>query len=135
MTIDHVGLAVGDLQHMTAWWSAALDAQVEYEVDRSAVGIRGVVLQDASGFRLELLHRDGASPAHGAEGIDDSLLRCGFGHLALGVDDVAADYERLIGLGAASVLTPRAGSRPGLVIAFVADPEHNLIELISRGAG
>jgi lactoylglutathione lyase len=132
VTVDHVGLAVADLEGMAEWYAAVLGATEDYRVDRPAIEMRAVVLIDAQGFRLELLHRDGSGSAHGAETVAESLLRHGFGHLALRVDDVPVAYARLLALGARPVMEPGAGSLPGMVIAFVADPEHNLLELISR---
>ncbi len=134
MSVDHVGLSVADLNAMTDWYSRALPARVEYAVERPTVAMRGVVLIDGDGFRLELLHREHSRPVHGTETIDESLLRHGFGHLALRVDDVPAAVERLVALGAAAILAPRPGSQPGMTIAFVADPEHNLIEILSRSS-
>lgn len=132
MSVDHVGLSVADLNAMTDWYSRALAARVEYALERPAVAVRGVVLIDSDGFRLELLHREHSQPSHGTETVDESLLRHGFGHLALRVGDVPAAFERLVAQGAAAVLAPRPGSQPGMTIAFVADPEHNLIEIVSR---
>ncbi|OIJ65033.1 VOC family protein [Streptomyces mangrovisoli] len=134
MTVDHVGLSVDDLAGMTEWWSAALDARVDYTVDRPAIAMRATVLIDADGFRLELLHRVGSRPAHPRWDIATSLLSHGFGHLALRVDDVPVAYDRLLALGATALAEPSAGSRPGMTIAFVADPENNLIEIVGRSS-
>ncbi|MGX1675982.1 VOC family protein [Streptomyces sp. NPDC055400] len=132
MTVDHIGVSVGDLETMTAWWSTALDARVEYTVDRPAIAMRAAVLIDSTGFRLELLHREGSRPTHPRWDIATSLLSHGYGHLALRVDDVRAAFDRLVTLGATALAEPSAGSRPGMTIAFVADPEDNLIEIVSR---
>jgi len=132
VSVDHVGLSVADLNSMTDWYARALAARVEYTIERPAVAMRGTVLIDDDGFRLELLHREHSQPIHGTETIDESLLRHGFGHLALRVDDVNGAFERLVAQGAAAILAPRPGSQPGMTIAFVADPEHNLIEILSR---
>ncbi len=132
MSVDHVGLSVADLNAMTEWYSRALAARVEYTLARPDVAMRGVVLMDGDGFRLELLHREHSQPIHGTETVDESLLRHGFGHLALRVDDVPTAFERLVAHGASAILAPRPGSQPGMTIAFVADPENNLIEILSR---
>jgi len=132
IAIDHVGLSVADLDAMTAWWSLALDAPVEYTVDRPAIQMRAAVLLTAEGFRLELLHRAGSARSHLRWTIAESLLAHGYGHVALRVDDVPAAFARLVELGATPLVQPGEGSRPGMTIAFVADPEDNLVELLSR---
>jgi catechol 2,3-dioxygenase-like lactoylglutathione lyase family enzyme len=132
MTVDHVGLAVAHLEAMAQWYAQVLDAVVDYRAERPGIAVQVIVLIDADGFRLELLHREGSAPAHGREDIATSLLRHGLGHLALRVDDVQVAFERLVGLGAAAVSQPGPGSQPGMMIAFVADPEENLVELVSR---
>jgi catechol 2,3-dioxygenase-like lactoylglutathione lyase family enzyme len=134
MSLDHVGLSVGDLDAMTAWWAAALQATVEYTVDRPAIAMSARVLLDEGGFRLELLHRAGSHRAHARWDIAESLLTHGYGHVALSVADVARSFSHLVQLGATPLMEPTAGSRPGMRIAFVADPEDNLIELVSRSA-
>jgi len=132
VTVDHVGLSVAALEAMAQWYAQALGAVEEYRVERPAIALRAIVLVDAEGFRLELLHREGSAACHGPESVGESLLRHGFGHLALRVDDVHEAYSRLLDLRAEPVMPPGPGSQPGMVIAFVADPEHNLLELVSR---
>lgn len=132
MTLDHVGLSVGDLEGMAGWYSLAFDAVEDYRVERSQIGMRAIVLIDTGGFRFELLHREGSAACHGPETVAESLLRHGFGHVAIGVADVTETFRRLVGLGATPVMEPGPGSQAGMVIAFVADPEHNLIELVHR---
>ncbi|MEV6841930.1 VOC family protein [Actinoplanes sp. NPDC051411] len=48
----------------------------------------------------------------------------------------AADWycAAFVGLGARPVMTPRPSPEPGVRMAFVADPEGNLVEILSRGA-
>jgi len=132
VTVDHVGLSVGDLEGMARWYSLALDAVEDYRVERPQIGMRAIVLVDASGFRFVVLHREASAASHGPETVAESLLRHGLGHVAVGVADVAEAFQRLVGIGATPVLEPGPGSQPGMVIAFVADPEHNLIELVHR---
>lgn len=133
MTVDHVGLSVADLEAMTAWWAEALGAEMDYTVERPAIAMRAHVLRDPDGFRLELLHREGSTAGHGRWDVAESLLHHGYGHLALRVADVPAAYDRFVLHGAHPLIEPGPGSRPGMTIAFVADPEHNLVELVSRG--
>ena len=71
-------------------------------------------------------------------GVDHYELGTAFGHIAIGVPDVAATCdavrERLPSLGGA--ITREAGPVKGgtTVIAFIADPDGYKIELIQRAA-
>jgi hypothetical protein len=47
------------------------------------------------------------------------------------VDDLDASYARAVEAGGRSVWTPRGTPQPGLRIAFVADPDGNLVQLLS----
>ena len=92
----------------------------------------GAMLRSPTGYRIELLHRVGNVAGIAVERPMDAALTRGFGHLALTVDDLEATYERLLAAGAASRMPPSPSPEPGVRIAFVADPEGNLIELLDR---
>jgi catechol 2,3-dioxygenase-like lactoylglutathione lyase family enzyme len=64
---------------------------------------------------------------------DDPIaaLRAGVPHTAWTVDDLDAAHARAVEEGGRSVWTPRDTPEPGLRIAFVADPDGNLVELLS----
>jgi lactoylglutathione lyase len=56
------------------------------------------------------------------------------GHVAFDVADLDATFEHVVRLGAGPVMTPRPSPEPGVRMAFVAGPEGNLVEILSRGA-
>ena len=89
----------------------------------------------SGGGGLELLER--RDSATGAQGLqpDQALLTRGWGHIALDVEDIDATYAHLIAAGAGAVWPPRQSPEPGVSMAFVHDPEGNLIELVSRDGG
>jgi catechol 2,3-dioxygenase-like lactoylglutathione lyase family enzyme len=130
---DHVGLAVGDLAAMTAWYSAAFDLEPEFEFELEPVTFRGVMLRGA-GYRVELLAREGSLTGLQAAGPVEAALTRGFGHIAFDVADVDTAHRRLLGLGATDRMSPRRSPEPGVRMAFVADPEGNLVELLDRTA-
>jgi len=134
-TFDHVGISVADLGEATDWYCAALGLAREFEFEVPHVGLRGAMLLSPSGYRVELLER-GGSARHGTppRSPDEAALRRGFGHMCLDVPDVDATHAALLAAGAADRMTPRASPEPGVRMAFVADPEGNLIELIDRTA-
>ena len=132
---DHVGISVADLGKAADWYCGALGLAREFEFDVPHVGLHGAMLLSPSGYRVELLERDGSArhdPPPGSP--DEAALRCGYGHMCLDVPDVDAAHAWLLAAGAADRMTPRASPEPGVRMAFVADPEGNLIELIDRTA-
>jgi catechol 2,3-dioxygenase-like lactoylglutathione lyase family enzyme len=131
--LDHVGLTVGDLAAMSAWYTAALDLVVEFEFALPEHAFHGAMLRGA-GYRIELLERAGSVTGLQAGNPVEAALTRGFGHLALDVPDVDAAYQRLLTLGASDRMSPRRSPEPGVRMAYVADPEGNLLELLDRTA-
>ncbi|WP_062311529.1 VOC family protein [Demequina rhizosphaerae] len=131
--LDHVGLNVADLAAATAWYREAFGYAVELEGRVDAIELDFVMLiEPGGGRRLELLHRPGSGPGLRAADPAEAALSEGFGHVAFDVPGLDATFERLIGLGARSVMMPRPSPEPGIRMAFVADPEGNLVELLER---
>ena len=137
LTLDHVGLTVGDLPAMTAWYAEALGLDVEFEFVLDHVDFRGAMLRSpasATGacWRLELLHRPEGRPGLQSASPVEAALTHGFGHLALDVPDVDSAYAALLAAGASDRMSPRPSPEPGVRMAYVADPEGNLVELLDR---
>ena len=53
-------------------------------------------------------------------------------HVGLTVTDLDAGHDRAVSRGARPVMPPGPVPEPGVRMAFVADPEGNLIELLHR---
>ena len=138
MRLDHVGLAVADLDAMTAWYCTSLDLAIEFEfaLEADVVGadLRGAMLRSTDGWRLELLWRAGSTAGLQAANPVEAALTRGFGHLALDVPDVDAAYDALVAAGATDRMSPRPSPEPGVRMAYVGDPEGNLVELLDRSA-
>jgi len=132
--LDHVGLTVADLPAMTDWYVDALGLEVEFEFALDHVDFRGVMLLSADGHRIELLHRTGSLPGLQAANPVEAALTHGFGHIAFDVPDVDAAYDALLAVGATDRMSPRPSPEPGVRMAYVADPEGNLVELLDRTA-
>ena len=122
--IHHVGLPVSDLDRSVAWYRDALGL-----TRGSTPGVPGGVafMVAPTGERLELLAVEVEPSAW-----DDPIaaLRGGVPHSAW-TDDLDAAHTRAVEAGGRSVWTPRDTPEPGLRIAFVADPDGNLVELLS----
>ena len=133
LTFDHVGLTVADLLAMTRWYGAAFGLSVEFEFALEQVSFSGVMLR-GSGYRVELLTRPGNQAGLQAANPVEAALTRGFGHIAFDVPDVDVAYAALLGQGATDRMSPRPSPEPDVRMAFVADPEGNLVELLDRGA-
>jgi lactoylglutathione lyase len=133
--LDHVGLAVADLAAEASWFCEVfgLVRELALRVEPLDLSIEMLIHPDL-GYRVELLHR----PASMARGKPDTpaeaALRHGYGHVAFDVADLDAAYDRAVDRGARPVMAPCPSPEPGVRMAFVADPEGNLVELLHRGA-
>ena len=131
--LDHVGLAVVDLGAAAAWYCDVfgLEPELSLRVDAIDLSIE-MLIHPVFGYRVELLHRPGTGagvdgqPAHPAA----AALRAGYGHVAFGVADLDGAFDRAVARGARPVMRPCPAPEPGVLMAFVADPEGNLIELL-----
>jgi lactoylglutathione lyase len=133
-TLDHIGLTVGDLEAMTRWYTYVFRLTVEFEFALEELDFRGVMLRSVDGHRIELLHRSGNRAGLQASSPVDAALTRGFGHIALDVADVDLTYDEFVAAGACDRMSPRPSPEPGVRMAYVADPEGNLIELLDRSA-
>ena len=128
--IDHVGIAVEDLEAAVERYRAAFGVEPTH---RELVEEQGVeeVLFDVGGSAIQLL---------GSRGVDTPVGRFlakrgpGLHHVAYRVKDIAAELASLRALGVRLVdEAPRRGSR-GTSIAFLhpSGTEGTLVELVQR---
>jgi catechol 2,3-dioxygenase-like lactoylglutathione lyase family enzyme len=132
MRLDHVGLNVADLDAMCAWYCKSLDLAIEFEFELDHVDFQGAMLRSADGHRIELLCRSGNVAGLQAASPVEAALTRGYGHIAFDVLDVDAAYDALLAAGGSDRMSPRPSPEPGVRMAYVADPEGNLIELLDR---
>jgi catechol 2,3-dioxygenase-like lactoylglutathione lyase family enzyme len=121
--VHHVGLVTGQLDHMRRFYTEALGlAEVRGFPEHD------VVFLAAGGVLIELVGQGDASVR---------TQRTGWHHLAWSVDDVDATFIRLIERGAAvhSSPEPFPPETPEFRIAFLRDPDGNLLELVQRLRG
>ena len=126
MRLLHTMLRVGDLQRSIDFYTRILGMQLlrksenpEYKYTLAFVGYGS----NPDHAELELTYNWGT---------DKYDIGTAFGHVALGVADVAAACERIRGAG--GNVTREAGPVKGgtTIIAFVTDPDGYKIELIQR---
>ena len=114
-TLDHIGIAVGDLEQALAFYRDALGLEIEPPEDVASQGVRAHVISVGEST-LELL--EPTSP-------DSPIAKYaekrgpGIHHIALRVDDIHAVLERLRERGVRLIDNePRFGAE-GALIAFV----------------
>ncbi|MDN3310195.1 VOC family protein [Microbacterium oryzae] len=131
--LDHIGLSVADLHGQARWYERALGLRALPPLGSTAAGIRTQYLVDPDeGWAIELVERTGSQPGLQATSPAEAIMTRGYGHICLRVKELDALYEHLLEAGARAISPPGASPMSGLPIAFVADPEGNLLELIAR---
>lgn len=121
----HAMIRVLDLERSLAFYRQALDLAESHRLDFADFTL--VYLRDAhSGFEIELtLNKGRTEPyTHGT----------GYGHVAVVVDDVAAERERIAALGheAGEIHEFRRGEELLARYFFVADPDGYKVEVLQR---
>jgi lactoylglutathione lyase len=129
--LDHVGLNVADLEEAERWYCAAFGFTAQHRFTLEALDLRIIMLVDGNGQRFELLQRSGGTPGLRAATPVEAAATWGYGHVCFVVADLDETYVRLLGLGAGAVFQPRPSPEDGVRMAWVHDPEGNLIELIT----
>jgi lactoylglutathione lyase len=138
---DHVGLSVSDLETSRRFYAEVFGFDiVEDDFKIPGRDVRGLVLSNARGVRLELFHREGSEPPYPAESVTpgpgESPRSQGWFQFALTVPDLPASYAAVVAAGAKEVMTPRTAPDGINQVGFVCDPDGNLIELLQRfGSG
>ncbi|MER5184070.1 VOC family protein [Streptomyces sp. NPDC002896] len=132
--LDHVGVNVRDLPAQTAWYKDAFGLKTVFEFHLEGPRLRGVVLEHPHGWRIELLARPGSEPGLRAPDPLTAALTEGYGHFAVTTPELDPVYEALVAHGAGEAMKPGPSPEPGVRMAWVTDPEGNLIELIEKNS-
>lgn len=129
MRILHTMIRVGDLERSIAFYTEVL-------------GMRLLRRKDYPGgrFTLAFVGYDDESSSAVIEltynwDIEHYDMGTGFGHIAIGVEDIHATCERIRAGGGEITREPGPMKHGSTVIAFVRDPDGYAIELIEQGSG
>jgi catechol 2,3-dioxygenase-like lactoylglutathione lyase family enzyme len=131
VSFDHVGLSVADLERQRRFYTDALGLHEAHYCELAEAGIRISLLRGPDGAALELTERAGSTPQRFADPVEGAGTQ-GYFHWALAVDDLEATIAATLAAGARSLSQPAPARRPGVLFAYIADPEDNLIELIQH---
>jgi lactoylglutathione lyase len=133
LTLDHAGMSVADLDRSTSFYIDVFGFAVEERFAIPNSDVRGAVLIHPHGARIELFHRPGSSPrptGHPTE----STREQGWFQTAFRVANVPDVFMRVVAAGATAVKEPFVAPDGRSTVAFIGDPDGNLIELIQRDA-
>lgn len=126
MRLLHTMLRVGDLQRAIDFYTKVLGMRLlrtsenpEYKYSLAFVGYS----DESAGAVIELTYN---------WGVDSYEMGTAFGHLALGVDDVAATCDHLCSVGGKIIRAVGPVKSGTTVIAFIEDPDGYKIELIEN---
>lgn len=131
LTLDHGGVSGADLDVSRRFYTDVLGFEQEEEFRIPNTPIRGAVLINANGSRVELFCREGSEPSEVGHPTD-STKRQGWFQLAFRVHDLDALFTRFVAGGATPVKPPFTAPDGTSSVAFIGDPDGNLIELIER---
>jgi lactoylglutathione lyase len=124
MELIHTCYRIGDIDRSVAFYEAlGFDEIRRMPIRDEAINVFMGLPGD--GPRLELTHNFG---------VDSYDLGTGYGHIAVGVDDLDATLERLKEQGIEPERPPYSVREGGSRLCFVRDPDGYRIELIETGS-
>ena len=132
-SIDHVAISTVDFERSVKWYSQILDfrKEVEWEAPNVVPGMRLAYLVHPSGTRLEIVGGNNiVRTSEPATDIPSSFAVVGFSHVCLGVtniDDLIEDAEKR---GAKVVAQPFDFPKLKKRLAFLQDPDGNMVEFV-----
>jgi lactoylglutathione lyase len=128
MRLLHTMLRVGDLERSLAFYTEVLGMTLlrrrDYPEGRFTLAFVGYG-EESSTSVIELTHNWDTSSYE---------IGTGYGHIALGVDDITATCAAIADKGGRVVRPPGPMKHGSTVIAFVEDPDGYKVELIQLGA-
>jgi catechol 2,3-dioxygenase-like lactoylglutathione lyase family enzyme len=130
--VDHAGVSVSDLERSHAFYADVLGFTiVDDSFEFAEHDLRGLVLMNATGTRVELFCRKGSTPT-GPHHQLDSTRQQGWFQFALRVPDIETTFAAVVAAGAKPSLAPTTAPDGISKVAFVLDPDGNLVEFVQR---
>jgi glyoxylase I family protein len=137
--IRHTGIVVENLKAALEFYEGVLGFQIAKTMEENGpfietvLGLEGVDLTTVKmnapdGNMIELL----CFKTHPYKSIASArkLYERGISHIALTVDDLDADYQRIQNAGANFISPPQTNAEGTAKVAFCEDPHGNILELV-----
>lgn len=135
--IRHTGIVVNDLERAMFFYRDMLGLKVVKQIDECGVylemitGLKGVKITTVKmsaddGNLIELLK----FYSHPCDSQDRNINTLGISHVAFTVDNVEAEYLRLLNQGILFVSAPQISPNGYAKVAFCRDPDGTFIELV-----
>ena len=132
LTFDHAGVSVANLEASQAFYANVLGfTNVEDHFTLPQYDLRGMVLTNPQGVRIELFERKDSKPIRAGDPSKDPELQ-GWFQFALAVKDLEGTFAYVTAAGARVAMAPRVAPDGKAKVAFILDPDSNLIELLQR---
>ena len=126
MRLLHTMIRVGDLERSIAFYTEALGMRLlrkkDYPAGRFTLAFVGYGVEDSTAV-IELTHNWDTSSYD---------LGNGFGHIAIGTNDIVGTCERVKQYGGEVTREPGPMKHGTTVIAFAKDPDGYMIEFIEK---
>jgi catechol 2,3-dioxygenase-like lactoylglutathione lyase family enzyme len=124
-----MGMSVGDIEKMTAWYRDMLGFKVAKDLAMGQGGGKLRLLENGN-ERIEMVYTAGSKPGEQRPLPPNSTIQ-GWVQLTMEVPDLDAARAALIAKGVApGAITPIAPL--GIRIMFMRDPEGNIVELVQK---
>jgi glyoxylase I family protein len=118
--IEHTAIASPDPERLAQWYVDHLNFRINYKSSNS----RTHFVKAADGTMIEIIESKG--PAAPASGMRDPGIR----HLAITVEGLDAEYQRLKQLGVKFLAEPQSSG--GNTVVFFTDCDGNILHLLER---
>jgi len=123
-SVEHIAVLTTDVERAATFYTEVLGFKETLRLETPHSGT--IVFVSVNGTKLELF--GGGKPKEPGEGEG----KVGYPHVALLVDDVDGEYERLKALGV-EFDTPPMDADAGIRLAFFRDLDGNRLEIITFG--
>jgi lactoylglutathione lyase len=118
----HVALRTADVERILRWYADAFGAKKVFHAPREGERQELMFLEFAKGQYIEIF-------TNGKPRIEQPADTVGYQHFCLTIDDIDETLRHLAGMGVHPQRPPREG-RSHYRIAFISDPDGNVIELM-----
>ncbi|MDY6817812.1 MAG: VOC family protein [Halobacteriales archaeon] len=119
MEFIHTCLNVADADRAVEWYTEQLGLKESWSFETADGRTVNRYVTDDNGFELQL------SDTEGETALEEGTL---WDHVALGVDDVDAAFDRIDNHGV--VQPPQDNNAAGARTAFIKDPDGHVVELV-----